>query len=119
MENRNAETPGSEADRRAISAIQTLACMIEGVMLELCLHMPDKRLQELDGGWGGFVYKGLAGEAVMGPGGHLKVMTAPNGNVCYLRRASGKISLARSAEIWMSRLFDELRSVLEVCEHAR
>lgn len=103
----------------ALEALETSASMIESALLELSVYMPDTRLVEVEGGYGGFVYKGMAGEAVMGPGGRLRTILGADGQECYSIRRDRTISNLVMAQLVLGRLLDEMTTVIRQCELTR
>lgn len=104
---------------RARQQLETTASMIAEAMLGLSLHRVDKRFQELSGGELGFVFKGTAGEAVMGCGGVLRTITGPDGVEYYSSRRDRVVPHAGKAMAVASRLLDEMMTVWRQCVLSR
>lgn len=106
-------------DEAAQRSLELTAQMIETALLELSIYMPDSRMREIDGGYGGFVFKGLAGEAEMGSAGRISAIRGADGQECYSNRRD-RVSLnPLMGSIVAARLLDEMRTLIMQCELTR
>jgi len=88
--------------------LETVASMIEEVMMHLVIHPTDKRFSEAGGA---FVFKGLAGEARMSCGGGVTFVRAPGGAEVYSSRREFVIDDLELSRVVCNRVLSELMTI--------